>query len=135
MHPKVPFILLLALGAGCATPEKVPSHAVGDPIPSEQPFVYDISQVDVIPISTYQARPRYPTELRRRRIGGESTIIFTIRADGIVTDASVVKATDAGFGEAALEAVLKWRFRPARVRNVPVDCRMMVPIVFSLNES
>jgi hypothetical protein len=43
----------------------------------------------------------------------------------------VVEADDVLFGEAAVSAVRKWRFRPALVKGSPVDCRMTLPFVFS----
>ncbi|MES2696030.1 MAG: energy transducer TonB [Verrucomicrobiota bacterium] len=125
-------LALLAL-AGCATAEKVMLQPVDNPIAPTPTGVYDISQVKVMPTPTHQSRPRYPFELRKAGISGEAVTIFTVKTDGTVADASTTKATDIRFGEAAVESVLKWRFRPAQVDGVPVNCRMMVPIVFELN--
>jgi protein TonB len=63
-------------------------------------------------------------------VGGDATILFTVKADGSMTDAMIVKASDIRFGDAAREAVLEWRFRPALLKGKPVDCRLMVPIKF-----
>jgi TonB family protein len=53
-----------------------------------------------------------------------------VRTDGKVTDAAVVQADDVLFGEAAIHALSKWRFTPAQLKGVPVDCRMTLPFVF-----
>lgn len=127
-------LLFALLCAGCSTTERLQLRPVESPIPKAKPGVYDVSQVDVQPIPTRQSRPRYPVELRKNRIAGESVVIFTIKSDGTVTDASVVRAADVALGESAVEAVLKWRFRPAQIKGQPVDCRLMLPLVFSLND-
>jgi TonB family protein len=143
-----PFIV----ACGCATAEKptpvsaVPSAAVSEaaksqpvlspvenPFPPNPPGVYDISKVSVTPVPTSQARPRYPMELRKAGIGGEGVVSFIVGTDGVVRDAVITHATDIRFGEAAVEAVLKWRFRPAQLNGTIVGCHMMVPIVFTLN--
>lgn len=134
MHTKWMISLLFAvLCAGCSTTEQVQLRPVENPIPDAKPGVYDVSNVDVQPIPTRQTRPSYPFELRKNGIAGESVVIFTIRTDGTVTDASVVRAADLRLGESAVEAVLKWHFRPAQVKGLPVNCRLMLPLVFSLN--
>lgn len=94
--------------------------------------VYDIGQVQTQPRATRQGAPRYPRELRQARVSGEATIYFIVSRDGQVTNAITVKADDERFGEAAREAILQWRFEPARVDGKPVDCAMMVPITFSV---
>jgi TonB family protein len=120
--------------SGCATSTKTALRPITNAIPPESPGVYDISKVAVPPVPTYQAPPRYPIELRKARISGEGVILFTVRVDGSVEGASVVRATDARLGELALEAVRKWRFRPARLDGMPVNCRLMVPIKFTLDK-
>jgi TonB family protein len=34
--------------------------------------------------------------------------------------------------QAAIEAVMQWKFRPAKQRDVPVPVRIVVPIRFTL---
>jgi TonB family protein len=108
------------------------------PVENEMPptprGVYEIAKVSAAPVAVFQARPRYPFELRRAKIGGEAIILFTVAKDGTVQDAMVLRATDVRFGEAALEAVRKWKFHAAKLDGADVDCRMSVPIVFTLNE-
>jgi TonB family protein len=127
-------LVLIAALAGCATTEKMALQPMQMPMPVTPPGVYDISQVSVPPRPTFQARPQYPFALRRAGATGEGVIVFIVRRDGNVGDAVIFRASDIRFGEAALAAVVQWRFQPAQLRGVPVDCMMMVPIVFTLDQ-
>lgn len=116
-------------GAGTVSPDLLPTlprAGLGD--------MFDISALDVLPRPVFQARPRYPSEMRRQRIGGEVHVEFLVDRDGTVRNAQVVSATATDFEEAAVEAVSAWRFEPGRKNGRPVITRMRVPIVFSMNE-
>lgn len=68
--------------------------------------------------------PRYPALALRRRIEGEVTVAFTVRADGGVESPRVVSATPSGvFEEAALAAIQRWRFEPVAR---PVESRQVL---------
>ncbi|MBL9199740.1 MAG: TonB family protein [Opitutaceae bacterium] len=95
----------------------------------------DLGQLDTTPRAVFQARPRYPFELRRRGVGGEVVIDFLVDQDGIVQNAYPVRSTEAGFEAAAIEAVSQWRFEPGRKNGAPVITHMQVPIIFSMDES
>jgi TonB family protein len=115
---------------GCMGPEFVAEHPVDNPIPPLKSGVYSVKTVDVRPMVTHEVEPDYPAELGSI-LGGRAVVLFTVRADGKVTDASVLEADDVLFGDAAVEAVRKWRFRPAEIGGSPVDCRMTLPFAFS----
>ena len=151
MHTNIPAVLLTLslplLVLGCATTEKPKAtqqpavafekpilRPVENPMPPNPPGVYDVSKVTVSPVPTFQARPRYPSDLRRAGSGGEGVVSFIVGIDGTVGDVTIVRATDIRFGESAAEAVLKWRFRPAQLKGAVVRCHMMVPIVFTSND-
>lgn len=66
--------------------------------------------------------PRYPVAAARSRIEGRLLLELLIGKDGRVGAIRVVKATPAGiFEKAALDAVKKWTFEPARVDDEPVE--------------
>jgi TonB family protein len=115
---------------GCVNPEYVSEHPVENQIPPLKPGVYSINSVDVRPVTTRQIEPDYPFELESI-LSGWALVVFTIRTDGKVSDASIVEADDVLFGEAAVSAIRKWRFRPAQVKGAPVDCRMTLPFYFT----
>jgi periplasmic protein TonB len=77
--------------------------------------------------------PAYPALSRRVGEQGKVLLRVVVRPDG--TPDSVVLRQSSGsarLDEAALEAVRKWRFVPARQGNTPVSAAVIVPIVFSL---
>ncbi len=119
-----------AVLAGCANPEFVAEHPVANQTPPLKAGVYSINSVDVRPVATREVEPDCPTELESV-LTGKAVVVFTVRADGKVADASVVEADDVLYGEAAVAAVQKWRFRPAQVKGSPVDCRMTLPFIFT----
>lgn len=124
-------ILAIALG-GCATESQIQLRPVENPLPPLRTSVYDLGRVDQPPQATYQPPPHYPLELRRANIQGKAIIAFVVLPDGSVTDVAIVKADDIRFGDAATAAVAAWKFHPAKFHGQSVSCRMMVPIVFSL---
>lgn len=81
--------------------------------------------------------PVYPAEAIRNRTEGTVVVRVTIDKDGTVRAVSVdhaePAATVATLGTAAVEAVKKWTFDPARSGGVAVASDMLVPIRFSLH--
>jgi len=95
--------------------------------------VYNLSQIDQIPVARYQAKPVYPVGLKMIGITGEATISFVVDPEGNVSNVSAVKSTRDEFGTAAVEAVQKWRFYPGQKGGLPVGTRMQVAVVFNLS--
>jgi len=122
--------LASAAMAGCENPEFISEHPVENQIPPPKAGVYSIKAVDVRPVAIREIEPDYPPDLEPI-LTGKAVVVFTVRADGKVANASVIEADDVLFGEAAIAAVLKWRFHPAVVKGAPVDCRMTLTFVFS----
>ncbi len=122
-------LMVSVLVAGCASPGTVVENPVNNPTPALKPGVYTVKTVDTPPISTHEVYPDFPSELGSIP-EGKAVVLFTVRADGKVGDASVAQADDVLFGEEAVRAVLKWRFQPAQLAGKPVDCRMTLPFIF-----
>jgi len=123
-------LMVSAAMAGCAGTGFVTEHPVDNEAPALKPGVFSVAEVDVRPVATREIEPDYPPELGSI-LTGKAVVLFTVRADGTVADASTLTADDVLFGEAAVAAVLKWRFHPAQVGGAPVDCRMTLPFYFS----
>lgn len=83
-----------------------------------------------VPVRTVP--PVYPTEMRRNNINGVVTVACRINPKGEVEDVTVVKASDEAFRQAALDAVRKWKFKPARRDGVEVPIRVSIPIFFKI---
>ena len=76
----------------------------------------------------------YPKQARRMGIEGKVYVQFVVDKDGSVTSVRAVKGIGAGCDEEA-ERVLKSspKFKPGKQRGRPVKVRMMMPIIFKLN--
>jgi protein TonB len=96
--------------------------------------LFDISQLDQIPVPTAQIQPQYPYEMRRAGITGEVNVGFIVNVRGEVQDAYVMNSTHREFEVPAVQAVSKWKFRPGRRGGKVVNTKMSVPIVFSFND-
>jgi protein TonB len=75
--------------------------------------------------------PAYPAASRRRGEQGRVMVSVLVSAEGLVKDAFV--ATSSGFprlDEAALVAVRRWKFVPARRGGVAIDRRHLIPMNF-----
>lgn len=122
-------LLASASAAACSATNFVSEHPVDNKVPALKEGVFTVNSVDIRPVATREVEPDYPTALESI-LTGKAVVVFTVRADGKVADTSVVEADDVLFGEAAVSAVRKWRFRPAQVKGTPVDCRMILPFIF-----
>jgi RNA polymerase sigma factor (sigma-70 family) len=94
---------------------------------------FNLGDLDQIPVARYQARPVYPFAMSRAGITGEVTVALVVDTNGDVREAHVVKSTQQEFEAAAVEAVLKWKFRAGERGGKAVNTRMQVPIVFALS--
>jgi protein TonB len=70
----------------------------------------------------YSVDPVFPEIARQHDLTGFVDLEFTVRADGSVTDVTVLKAQPAGiFEKSAVAAVSQWRYRPIERNGVPVN--------------
>jgi protein TonB len=87
---------------------------------------------DTPPVAIEMARPVYPVHLRKAAIAGEVLVEFIVDRTGAVVSAKAVKSTNPDFEAAAVDALMRSRFRPARRNGVPTGVRLQVPIYFSI---
>lgn len=79
----------------------------------------------------YAPDPKYSKEARRKRIEGRSVLWVVVGKDGLPHNMRVVRAVGYGLDEEAINAVRKWRFEPARLKDgTPVDVQINVEINF-----
>jgi TonB family protein len=81
-------------------------------------------------ISSFE--PEYTREARRARIQGVVIIEATIDEFGNVTDARVLKPLPMGLDRAAVDAVKRWKFRPATLNGQPVSIYQNLTVNFRL---
>lgn len=79
--------------------------------------------------------PAYPASARRRGIEGEVVLQVWVDAAGLATRLAVHSASGhPGLDRAALEAVARWRFQPARKQGQAVAAIALVPVRFRLTD-
>lgn len=78
-----------------------------------------------------QVPPEYPEMARMAELEGVVLVQIGVNEFGDVVEANIVQGIE-GLNQAALDAVYKWKFRPAKQRDIPVPVRIVVPIRFTL---
>jgi protein TonB len=112
----------------------VPVNKPGSQLGKGMKDLFDISNLDQPPTARFQVQPNYPFEMRRAGISGEVTVAFIVDMNGNVVEAYAVKSTQREFESPAVQAVMKWKFKPGRKGGRAVNTRMQVPIVFNLSD-
>lgn len=96
--------------------------------------IFDPSMLDQQPVARVRIPPQYPFEMKRAGIQGEVEVEFVIDVNGDVKNAVVRRSTQREFENAALQAIVKWKFTPGKKGGRPVNSRRIQPISFTLNE-
>jgi len=74
--------------------------------------------------------PKYPPELRSRRVEGDVVLYAVIRKDGSVDSIQLVEGLDPTLDENAMQALAQWKFRPGQRGGTPIDLEAIVHIPF-----
>jgi protein TonB len=83
------------------------------------------------PVPVRTVAPVYPVELRDSGTSGMVVVSCEIDEKGTVVSAKVSKSTNDAFNKPALEAVEKWKFRPAQKDGKAVQVSVTLPVKFS----
>ena len=104
-----------------------PTDAVPPSVVAENDFV-DPSNVDTLPVILKEAPVAWPRAALHSRRRGIVILQATVNAKGAVEDLTVLRADHEGFGipQAVMDAVRKYRFRPATKDDVRVKTRVTV---------
>lgn len=94
--------------------------------------IFDISQLDRVPQPIVQQPPQFPFNLRKETDHAEVVVEFIVDTRGDTRDVRAVSSTHTGFEQAAVDGVVRWRFRPGMKTGRKVSTRMMVPIRFTV---
>ncbi len=86
---------------------------------------------DVPPRLLSKVEPLYPDLLRQNNTSGYVELEWQIGLDGRVRDISVADSSHPEFEQPAMEAVQRWRFRPARKDGSPVTARVRQKLLFN----
>lgn len=89
------------------------------------------ADVDQIPSRFYNPDPEYPPEALAARITGRVVLRVKVDAAGLVTSVAVYRTSGTPvLDTAAMSAVRRWRFQPARRGGHAVPYEIAVPIRF-----
>jgi TonB family protein len=85
-----------------------------------------------MPVALNQVSAKYSEEARRKGITGACLVTLMVDADGKPQNPRIVRSLGYGLDEKALEAVKKYRFKPAMKDKVPFETMITVEVNFSL---
>ncbi len=84
------------------------------------------------PVPLYDPDPEYSDEARKAKYQGTVILWVVIGADGRPREMRIERSLGMGLDEKAMEAVKKWRFKPAMKDNQPVPVQVNVEVSFRL---
>jgi periplasmic protein TonB len=118
-----------------ATAQKNPACGP-NPIPvgpdaTNQPHVYRGPHKRSTPTRIVYVRPEYPQNARTAKVQGVVVLEVEIDRDGHVCSARVLRSIPL-LDQSAIDAVLRWRFTPAKVNDVAVPVIMTLTVNFTL---
>jgi protein TonB len=81
-----------------------------------------------VPVRTFA--PDYPPDMLRAKVSGVVTVKCTIDEHGNVTETQVMKYSLVAFEQPAVDALHKWKFKPAKVDGVAIATKAVIPVQF-----
>jgi TonB family protein len=82
------------------------------------------------PKKIFDVKPVYPADAKAAGVEGVVLLDITIGEDGGVEDASILKSIPE-LDQAAIDAVLRWKFEPTLDNGTPVEVLLVVSINFT----
>lgn len=96
--------------------------------------LFNVNDLDQKPITRVRISPAYPYEMSRAGITGEVVVEFIINTNGDVVQAQVTRSSHREFEVPAVQAVLKWKFKPGRKGGRVVNVRASQLLEFNLGD-
>lgn len=87
------------------------------------------------PVPLSKVDPKYPPSLIEARVDGEVILYAIIRKDGSVDSIQLVRGLDPQLDLNSMEALARWKFRPATRQGEPVELETVVHIPFHLRSA
>ena len=84
------------------------------------------------PVPIYRPDPEFSEQARKAHYGGTVWLSIVIDTDGRARDIKVVRSLGMGLDEKAIEAVTRWKFKPAFKNGHPIAVRATVQMNFTL---
>ena len=86
---------------------------------------------DERPVPVKAVPPVYPPEMLRAGTSGLVSVEVVIDESGNVAERTVIRSSRSEFEKPALDAVRRWKFKPARKSGAAVKARIVLPIQFT----
>ena len=110
-----------------------PLQPVPSPPSTPEPGIYSaVPFGGTQPVELDRVVPRYPAIARRAGVQGAVVLRGVVRKDGSMDNVVVIKDLPYNLGDAARDAVSRWRFRPATYQGEPIDVYYTVTVNFRL---
>jgi len=95
-----------------------PTDAIGEPLAEE-------FEVGELPVLVNEVKVPYPAEAKRKRVQGNVVFDLVVGSDGSVKTAKALMSPAPELTEAALGAVRRFRFKPAKIgdKSVAIQIR------------
>ena len=94
--------------------------------------IFEFFMVEQKPTVIKQVNPVYPEIARKAGLTGKVFLKFLVDKNGQVSNVTVLKGQEI-FRQAAIDAILQYRFKPAKKNGKPVSVWMTQPMSFRLN--
>ena len=99
---------------------------------ANSPDLYKIGGDVTAPIALFTPEPEFTEQARKAKVSGNVLIGLRIEADGRTSSLRVIRGMGYGLDEKALEAVSKYKFRPAMRAGVPVAVEINIEVNFKI---
>jgi protein TonB len=124
----VPASMAAPVGESAPQPAPAPNPVAAPAPPPSEP--------DLQPSPSEAPRPAYPLAARKRGVQGVVTLLVTVADNGAPVEIALKSSSGhAILDDAALDAVRRWRFHPARHGGRAVAAILELPVRFTLEAS
>jgi TonB family protein len=83
-----------------------------------------------VPKCEYCPNPEYSQEARKKKYEGVVVLVVAVTSEGKAANIQVIKSPGLGLDKEAVEAVRKWRFKPAMKDGMPVAAKVPIEVTF-----
>jgi len=118
------------IGTGCCDGI---GDSTGPYLGSGPPGIFPAGKHGVtVPQVIFNPEPSFSDEARKAKVQGVVVLLLVVGKDGRTYDIHVGQSLGMGLDEKAIEAVGRWRFRPATLNGKPVATQIAVEVDFHL---
>ncbi len=118
------------IGPGCCDGL---GDSTGPYLGSGPPGIFPAGRKGVtVPQVVYNPEPSFSDEARKAKVQGVVLLLLVVGKDGRPYDVRVGQSLGMGLDEKAIEAVGRWRFKPATLNGQPVATQIAVEVDFHL---